>query len=77
MANRNKFSTQVYQLPTDEADRIKFTSGVEAIAAECKATWVAGSVHDELSYVEILEKALTREIGDRAVEKIRQMYERT
>lgn len=76
MTKAPKVTTQVYQLPADEAARAKFLDGIKSLAVECKATWVAGSVHDETAYVETLEKELTEHVGEQGVENIRREFER-
>lgn len=76
MATKKKFSTQVYQMPTDPSASRYFLDGVKALAKECKAKWVSGSVHDEISYVESLETELKQHIGDFGVENIRHEFER-
>jgi hypothetical protein len=76
MANTKKISTQVYELPADQAARTKFLDGVKALADECKATWLAGSVHNEMDYADLLAEELTRHVGEQEVENIRQEFER-
>ncbi len=77
MANSEKSITQVYQLPSDDAARTKFLSGIKALAEECQATWVSGSVHNEILYVETLEAELAEHVGEQGVENIRQDFERS
>ena len=69
-------TTFVYRQPKNDADRTRFNNGLKQLASDCKATWIAGSHMDEISYVEILEKALARETSDMFVEDIRQEFER-
>lgn len=71
----NRFTTQVYQLSEDEAANTRFLNGISALAEECNAVWVSGSVHDEMAYADKLEEELTESIGDLAVEGIRQQFE--
>lgn len=76
MSKKRLHITQVYALPADEAARTKFLDGVKSLASECKAEWVAGSRHDEMSYLEIIEKELATHIGESGVEGLRQKFER-
>ena len=75
MKKATKTMTQVYEQPDDEAARAKLLDGIKSLAAECKATWVAGSVHDETAYVETLEKELIEHVGEQGVENIRREFE--
>ncbi len=72
----NKITTQVYELPADEAARKKFLDGVKALAGACGATWVSGSVHDEMAYADLLTEELAEHISGMGVEDIRQKFER-
>lgn len=76
MTKTNKITTQVYGLPLDDVARRKFLDGVKALADECNAIWVSGSVHDEMEYADLLAEKLTEHVGDMAVEGIRQDFER-
>lgn len=76
MAKKKAITTQVYELPKDEASRLKFVNGVKALAEECNATWLSGSVHNEIDYADLLTKELGEHIGDMAVEEIRLEFER-
>ncbi|RMN21136.1 hypothetical protein ALQ64_02814 [Pseudomonas cannabina] len=73
---KSYISTQVYQLPDDEAARTRFLNGVKALAEESKATWVAGSVHNEIDYADLLGTELANHVGEMAVEEIRLNFER-
>lgn len=77
MAKKSKasFITEVYQLPRDDEARKKFTNGIKALADECQATWVAGSVSNEMDYVEMLENELSERYGQAFVEDLRQKFE--
>ncbi len=72
----NNITTQVFALPADQAARKKFLDGVKALADACGATWVSGSVHDEMGYADLLTEELSEHIGDMGVEDIRQKFER-
>jgi len=76
MTQAKKVTTQVYELPQDETARKKFLDGVKALADEHSATWVSGSVHNEMDYADLLADKLTEHVGDVAVEDIRQKFER-
>lgn len=71
-----KMATRVFQLPSDEALCKKFFDGLRALEKDCKAIEVGGSVHDEITYADLLEKELEEHIGDQGVENFRQDYER-
>lgn len=75
-AKRNLITTQVYQLPEDDDARTRFTAGVIALAKECNATWVAGSVHNEMDYADLLGSELATHVGELGVEEIRLTFER-
>lgn len=72
----NKVTTQVFELPENDQDRAKFLDGIKQLAEECKATWIAGSAHDEMAYAELLAEELTQEVGELAVEDLRQKFEK-
>ncbi|MNJ53192.1 hypothetical protein D3C77_485720 [compost metagenome] len=69
--------TKIFGLPENTDQRKKFSDGVEALAAECGVTNLGGSMHNELNYVEKLEKELEERIGQLAVEDLRQTFERS
>ncbi|MBF6615500.1 MAG: hypothetical protein ITG07_02120 [Candidimonas sp.] len=71
-----KVTTQVYQLPDDQAQRERFLEGIRELAAQTGAQWLAGSAHNEMEYVEALEKELGDELGDLVVEDFRLSFER-
>ncbi|MGK8437321.1 hypothetical protein ACRS3X_08235 [Ectopseudomonas hydrolytica] len=71
-----KVITQGYQLPADPVDRSKFLDGIKRLAEECKATWVAGSLHDEMAYADLLASELEQEVGDLKVGDLRQQFEK-
>tara|TARA_R110002124_G_scaffold128157_20_gene288750 strand:+ start:8246 stop:8488 length:243 start_codon:yes stop_codon:yes gene_type:complete len=67
--------TQVYLLPDTAEERSGFADGLVSLAKQFNVQITAGSVHDEISYVEILEKELSEHISESGVEDIRQIYE--
>lgn len=69
--------TKVFQFPQDSGDRKAFLQDLESLAAQYNVSVIAGSVHNEISYVEVLEKSLSDEIGDFQLEDIRQEFERS
>lgn len=71
-----KVTTQVFQLPDEQKKCEQFLEGVRALAAETGAQFLAGSVNNEMAWVEVLEKELEDELGDAAVESLRQSFER-
>ncbi len=76
MSTMKRVSTQVFELPTDDVSRRKFLDGVKALAAECGANWLAGSVHNEIAYADLLEKELAAHEGSEGVEAIRLQFEK-
>ena len=68
--------TKLFRLPANEEDRTKFILGVAALAEECGAESLGGSVHNELDYVELLEAELEARMGERGVEGLRQRFEK-
>lgn len=72
----NKVTTQVFELPENDQDRAKFLEGIKRLAEECKTTWISGSVHDEMAYADLLAEELTQEVGELAVEDLRQKFEK-
>lgn len=68
--------THVYELPADEAARKRFLDGVERLQAECSVKRPSSSANDEISYADLLSTELEEHIGDFAVERIRQDFER-
>jgi hypothetical protein len=68
-------TTRVYQLPADETARSKFVNGLKALEEECCVTFLAGSLNNEMTYIEMLEAELNEHIGENAVEDIRQKFE--
>lgn len=71
-----KVTTQVYQLPDEQAKCEQFLEGVRALVAETGAQFLAGSVNNEIDWAEILEHKLEDDLGDAAVESLRQSFER-
>lgn len=67
--------TRVYALPSDVTHRKAFLEGIRMLADQYQATQVAGSMHDEITYVEVLERELAEHLGVQGVEKIRLDYE--
>jgi hypothetical protein len=76
MKNAKAITTQVYELPSDEVARKSFLDGITALAEQFNAKWVAGSVHNEIDYADLLAQELTEHVGELAVENIRQEFER-
>jgi len=74
--SKKKVTTQVHELPDDPQKRTKFLDGVKQLAEECGANWVAGSVHDEMAYADVLAKELENEVSDMYVEDLRQRFEK-
>lgn len=75
MIKTTKITTQVFELPADEAARSQFLKGIKALTDECNATWISGSVHNEIAYIETLEKELADHVGELGVEDIRREFE--
>ncbi|MCF5371255.1 hypothetical protein [Pseudomonas syringae] len=53
-----KYVTQVFQMPSDQDQRTRFTNGVNALMKECGVELVAGSSANEIDKVEAMAKAL-------------------
>lgn len=73
--HKTNVTTQVYKLPDDQAQRIRFLEGIRVLAAETGAQWLAGSNQNEMDYLDALEKKLAGELGDFFVEDFRVAYE--
>ncbi|WGK63545.1 hypothetical protein QAO71_17400 (plasmid) [Halopseudomonas sp. SMJS2] len=72
----NKMTTKVFALPADAENRMAFLNGVKALAEKHGVDEIGGSLFDELSYVEMIEKELAEHISSDGVEDLRQEYEK-
>lgn len=73
----NKMTTKVFALPDDVEKRMAFLNGVKALAEEYGVEETAGSLFDELTYVEKIEQELAEHISLDGVEDLRQEYEKS
>lgn len=59
-----KYVTHVFQMPTDEDKRKRFSDGLGALMQECDVELVAGSSAHEIDKVEAMAKALPFDVAE-------------